>query len=501
MKKIILLFLSTTLLFAQEQILIDENFHDWEKISTYYEDASSDNLTGEFDFKSFWVTNDNEYLYFRIQTTDKITLVNNNYLTLYIDTDNNLNTGKNINGLGAELEYTLGLRSGKIYSNVERIIYNRDVGFIGAPTFSSNDFEFVIKIDSSSKELSLSPNDTISIKFVGYTSSQLNNYYDLTPDLGGFEYVMKNSEVNKLPRYTLAKESNNHLRIMAYNVARDGITSVENTTEFSHIFKTIQPEIIGLTEVYESSSQQIADRIEFFIPSADAQKWYNKKEGEYDIVLISRFQITKSATIHSEIGHDASGAFLLDLRPKYNTDLLVIVSHPKCCNGSEEDQKRQNQFDAIISFIRNSTDSLSQFKILPNTPIVIMGDMNLVGDSRQYETLITGDIKNNEIYGEDFIPDWDNSSFDDAIPYVTNTGMTYTTNPGSFPPGRLDFVVYSGSVMDDVNSYVFDTNKLSNVQLSENGLSSTDTKVSDHLPLVVDFNFTPITAVKKKIIR
>ena len=79
--------------------------------------------------------------------------------------------------------------------------------------------------------------------------------------------------------------------------------------------------------------------------------------------------------------------------------------------------------------------------------------------------------------------------------------MTYTTNPGSFPPGRLDFIVYTNSVLKEENSFIFDTKKLTSEQLLKYGLSEKDTEVSDHLPVVVDFNLTPITNVKKKISR
>jgi hypothetical protein len=162
------------------------------------------------------------------------------------------------------------------------------------------------------------------------------------------------------------------------------------------------------------------------------------------------------------------------------------------------DEKRQNQFDAIMGFIRDAVNVGGSLTISPNIPIVIMGDMNLVGDVRQYQTLITGNIYYNGTYGEDFTPDWDGGNLDDAIPYVTNTGMTFTTNPGGYPPGRLDFVVYSGSVMGIVNSYIFDSGNLTNDQLSQFGLDAADTKVSDHLPVVVDFDLSPITGFKKK---
>lgn len=497
MKKLLLFFLFVSFLFAQNRILIDENYDDWNDVPNLHEDPSGDNSSGTFDFKTMWVTNDDDYLYIRIQTTQKITLVDNNYMTIFIDTDNNSGTGKSVNGIGAELQYTFGTRSGKAFLSVETNIEYDDIGFVGAPTFSGNDFEFVIRRDSRISGADLFQSSTIKIVMAGYTSSSLTDYYDKTPDSGGFQYTFQSGQVDPPPTYSISKTNAGYLRIMAYNVEQDGIIETNKTTEFSHIFRSIEPEIIGIVESYDASSQQVADRIEFFLPSGEGQNWYNKKEVS-DIVLVSRFQIKQSFPIDSDVGHDASGAFLLDLRPKYDSDMLVIVAHPKCCSGDLNDEKRQNQFDAIMGFIRDAVNVGGSLTISPNIPIVIMGDMNLVGDVRQYQTLITGNIYYNGTYGEDFAPDWDGGNLDDAIPYVTNTGMTFTTNPGGYPPGRLDFVVYSGSVMEIVNSYIFDSGNLTNDQLSQFGLDAADTKVSDHLPVVVDFDLSPITGFKKK---
>jgi endonuclease/exonuclease/phosphatase family metal-dependent hydrolase len=498
MNKILLILFLASILFAQERILIDENFSDWNNINTFYEDPIGDNQYGEFDFQTMRITNDEEYLYLSIQTTEEINLVSNNFIALLIDTDNNVSTGKLSGGIGAELEYIFGMRQGKSYLPDENIVDHSDIGFIGSPTFTSDEFEFAIKRKSYLSGLPLFTNDTIKLKFISYTSISFSDYYDQSPDTSGYEYVFKESESDLLPAYSIEKEDSNYLRMLAYNIERDGIIETGNTTEFGHIFGAIKPEIIGFTEIYEHTSEKVADRMEFFLPSGEGEAWYHEKEGEYDIVLLSRYPIKESFTIESEASHDASGAFLLDLRPKHDTDILVIVAHPKCCGGTEEDEKRQNQFDAIISFLREAVTPGGILTIQDNIPIVIMGDMNLVGDSRQYETLITGDIEYNDIYGDDFIPDWDGSDLDDAIPFVTNTGMTYTTNPRSFPPGRLDFLVYTGSVMTKINSYVFDTSRLTDDQLAEYGLVEEDTKVSDHLPVVVDFDITPITDVKKK---
>ena len=497
MKKVLFFFLFVSFLFAQNRILIDENYDDWSDVAALHEDPSGDNSSRTFDFKTMWVTNDEDFLYIRIQTTQKLNLVDYNYMTIFIDSDNNPGTGKSINGIGAELQYTFGTRSGKAFLSGETNIEYDDIGFIGAPTFSSNDFEFVIKRNSRILGTDLFQSSTINIVMVGYKSSSLSDYFDKTPDSGGFEYTFQSGDVDPPPAYSISKTNVGYLRLMAYNVEQDGIIETNKTTEFSHIFKAIEPEIIGIVESYDASSQQVADRIEFFLPSGEGQNWYNKKEVS-DIVLVSRFQINQSFPIDSDVGHDASGAFLLNLRPKYDSDMLVIVAHPKAFSGQENDEKRQNQFDAIMGFIRDAMNEGGNLTISPNIPIVIMGDMNLVGDVRRYTTLITGDIFYNGTYGEDFAPDWDGGNFDDAIPYVTNTGMTFTTNPGSYPPGRLDYVVFSGSVMEEVNSFVLDSKKLSDTELTQFGLNKNDTEVSDHLPVIADFDLSPIVGIKKK---
>lgn len=503
MKRLIILLLFTTFLFAQDGILIDEDLSDWENVSTMYSDPPDDGTGGNanIDFGNMWITNDDEYVYFRIQSGREITLVDyafaTNFMYLYIDTDNDPNTGKSFNGIGAELEYSLANRRGKTFINGERNVSHSDIGFLGAPTFSAKQFEFALRKDVTISGSPLFPNNKIKVVFAAFTSTSLTDTYDLLPDNSGFEYEFISNAELPIPDYSIRKTNPGYLRVMAYNIQQDGITDQSKTTEFHHIFDAIEPEIVGFTEVYDASSQAVADRLEFFLPSGEGQDWYNEKEVS-DIIIVSRFQIKQSFPIDSDVGHDASGAFLLDLRPKYDSDMLVIVSHPKCCGGRENDDKRQNQFDAIIAFLRDAVNNGGDLTIQPNIPIVIMGDMNLVGDSRQYETLITGDIKINGNYGEDFAPDWDGGNLDDAKPYATNTNMTYTTNPGGFPPGRLDFIVYSGSVMEMVNSYIIDSKKLDSFELSQYGLSPDDTEVSDHLPVVADFDLSPITDIKKK---
>ncbi len=74
--------------------------------------------------------------------------------------------------------------------------------------------------------------------------------------------------------------------------------------------------------------------------------------------------------------------------------------------------------------------------------------------------------------------------------------FTWYDENNPFSPGRLDYIVYSGSVMELVNSYSLFTLGLSQNELGEHALESRDAvNASDHLPLVADFKFRDITGI------
>jgi hypothetical protein len=154
--------------------------------------------------------------------------------------------------------------------------------------------------------------------------------------------------------------------------------------------------------------------------------------------------------------------------------------------------------DEFMAFVRDSKNQVSDIPITENTPIVVLGDMNMVGYSEQLRTILDGDIKDNDNYGDDFSPDWDNTPFDDSKPWTIGRPMAFTwySEGETFSPGRLDFLIYTGSVMIQKNSFVLFTKGMTETQLSNFGLQANDNiNSSDHLPVVADFEFTEITTV------
>ena len=79
-----------------------------------------------------------------------------------------------------------------------------------------------------------------------------------------------------------------------------------------------------------------------------------------------------------------------------------------------------------MAFVRDARTPGGQIDLDTGTPVVITGDLNLVGFARQLETLLTGDIADEGAHGPDFTPDWDGTDLLDVIARQTEKRMSYT---------------------------------------------------------------------------
>ena len=113
---------------------------------------------------------------------------------------------------------------------------------------------------------------------------------------------------------------------------------------------------------------------------------------------------------------EANLAVLLDTEEEFGKKMLMVNAHPPA--GGDDDGK-QAEIDAIMAFIRDAREPGGELTLNENTPVVIAGDMNLVGRIGQLTTFLTGDISNNELQGEDFAPDWDGSALTSITPRLS----------------------------------------------------------------------------------
>lgn len=465
-----------SLILGQESIFIDGIFTDWDDKDPVFVDNSGDGQNNGIDIKKVWVHNDQSYLYFRFELTKEINLQEGNEFAIYIDYDNNINTGFKINGIGAEVRYFFGERFGVIQDNNDFEFVNfLPVGMLVAPSVSSNQFEISMAREINDSGINISAQSTIAFRL----EDNSFNGDEAPDDLEGILYDLDMEYVTSISDPQLEFPSSGEFRLMSYNIENDQLFDPARRAAFERIFKATQPDIIAFQEIRDFNSLQTKNLIEQFLPG---EEWFHKKHG-FDIVTISKYPINFSQSV------DGNAAFYLNMNGE---ELVLINCHLPCC---ENDNDRQTEVDIIMEYIRDLKEGQGDYNVEEGTPIIIAGDMNFVGDSNQPYTFLTGDILNNGFYGPDFSPDWDETDLADANPYATNSfgNFTWINENGSFFPGKLDWVIYTDSRLSLENSYALYTPGLTSELLQEFNLQSSDAIfASDHLPIITDFAYSTV---------
>ena len=476
---IYLIILCHSFIFSQRvsaPIMIDGLFNDWTAINIANIDELGDG--GEEDFEYLKIANDNSFLFIFLEFQfDEVLMQDWNDIHLYIDADGNSETGNPIHGIGAELDWCFGCKSGQFYIVDEIIeIYQNDLTLRIAPTITDERFEIAISRSSAILTMDGTQEPT-TIKIVLQGSG---DDPDILPDeLGGIEYEFDPTPVPSPEIITLEKNEIEHVRILSYNVWSDGLFNSERQPRFERIIKALEPDIMGFQEAYDDND--IEALFEDWLPGVN---WHVSSEwnGNY---VVSRYPILYQGN-HSW----RSMGVLLDTEEDLGAPLFFINSHFSCCGANEN---RQEQVDELMGVIRDLKDSVGPFTLESGTPIVHVGDFNFVGYRQQLTTLTDGDIVDEASYGIDFLPDWDDSHLTDLFSRHTHIRMGYTwrKDNSEWNPGKLDYILYTDSVLEPAKHFVLNTLAMSEEDLSFYNLDLEDTKkASDHLPRIMDISTT-----------
>ena len=301
---------------------------------------------------------------------------------------------------------------------------------------------------------------------------------------------------------------------MSWNVKLSSIlppNGVRNES-FARIVRAIDPDVIALQEVMAPNLEaQLTRLMNGYIPLEGNRSW--QVHTVSDNVIISRYpmrwrggEMTVSYPL-PEAGlpdfHYGFAATLLEL-PE-NVGLLAVAMHNKSGGDENDVRLRQIHADAIVRWMRDSRDSEQENSIPDYTPIVILGDMNAVPNASlaPLETLLTGDIADEEAFGPDISIDWDGTDITDARPShnaLEREYYTWRNDDLPFLPSALDRILYTDSVMTVRHCFVLNTMTLSTDELVILGLQRSDTlydgnpRYYDHLPLVVDFDVGSVSS-------
>lgn len=301
------------------------------------------------------------------------------------------------------------------------------------------------------------------------------------------------------------------LRVMCWNVRLESVVPPdgERSASFIRIVRAVDPDLIALQEIMRpDSTEKISSLMDSEFPLPDGKSW--SVHSVADNMLISRFPLRRTAGElvakypYPELGvpdfHYGYAAALLKGHDNHSDlDFYVVAMHNKSGVGEENERLRQLQSDSIARWIRDVRDDASPIALATGTPIVILGDMNVLTNAsfQPFETLLTGNIIDEANFGSDFDIDWDGTDLADARPSHNGRGeyfYTWRMDDIQFDPGALDRVIYTDSVLSIEQSVVLDTTTMPAEDLSSVGLFRNDVLFGgkpgffDHLPLIVDFS-------------
>ena len=400
-------------------------------------------------------------LIFCLVLSSPISLQRNNDLVLVLDADADPETGRPLGGVGAEVVWHFGKRTGEIHraARVEKITAY-DLGMVTAPTTAASAFE--VSLDPEMPEL------------YPLLTAPVLNWAVLSKDkvAANGSLAWKNEPYDAAGG-TSPPPAGPAVRVLSYNVLRNGI--VREPALYDRILRALRPDIIALQEVYGADTPTLAERFGKILGGDWAVT------AHADLVVASRYPLLASRPVLGNL------AVVVDLTATpIEAPLRLLNLH---LPASRRDRERQWEADALIAFLRDSGQGEDPFAS-PSSPLVVLGDFNFVGDPGQLDTLLRGAIVNRERFGADFPPDNDGTDLTDLVPRHSSAPEVYTwwAKGGKAPyyPGRLDFILYSDATLSP-SGFILRSESLGSAVLDSLKLERFDTsRASDHLPLVID---------------
>ena len=480
----------SSFLYSGHPITIDGLFDDWAEVDISYSDSQGDGV--DADFADIKITYDNDFLFIYFNVHDGEYLMQDwNEFHLYIDADNDTTTGYYINGIGAEMDWLFGDRSGSYYIMDGIIdIYQNDLTLRMAPTITNHEFE--ICISRNSNVLTMDGTQVLVEGKVILTDTGPNA--DQIPDEnGGISFSIGEDYIMPPTPISFDKRDETDIRLVTHNVWNSSLLDPNYEVYFQRIYQALDPDIVALQEMYENTNQ-LHSLFNDWFPD---EQWYVSSQFR-DNIIISKYPVLEEDYFTSS---ERTMVAMLNTEDDLGSNLMIFNAHLACCNN---DESRQYDADEFVSNWRDWRENDNgPFTLTEGTPFVYVGDFNLVGYRQQLTTFTEGDIEDENTFGDDYNLDWDNTSIADLFSRHSHIRMGYTWrwDNSSFSPGKLDYVLYTDSVLDTSKHFVFNTLTMDSASLAEYGLEEMDSyNSSDHSPRVLDIKIPADVEIGEAVI-
>ena len=281
------------------------------------------------------------------------------------------------------------------------------------------------------------------------------------------------------------RQSTDSFRLASYNVFFDELFQFSNRAELIRFVNAVDADVYTFQEVFASSTEA-GDIFDQIAPLPTGSWQVHKGRNQ---LIVSRFPLSLRLT-NVPGGTRGIAMAQVDLPDEhFSNDMYILNNHFPCCDSGEN--QRIVESVAIVEWMADALTPGGNINLTADTAVAVVGDLNTVGGPVPRSNLLNG-------IGS-LRTDWDGSSMTDASPTHNAAGLvdyTWRDDFSPFPPGILDYVMYTDSVISAEYSFILNPSMMSDAELAATGLIATDimrTKNSfnfvdfDHLPLIVDF--------------
>lgn len=356
-----------------------------------------------------------------------------------------------------------------------------------APTYAADEVEMRLRrhVELTGTNIETFANSAFSMRvvesgadgFVGLSSDPVRVEF-ANRDLGTHDLqVSIDSPAGQVARSRIVgsiRRATGSVRVMSWNVERGHM--FEDAASFARVIRAVNPHVICFQEVGDGNgARDIQHWLETNVSAPEGWDVYMKPTT--GTAVATRLASVRTGPVLMPAiegsNHPVRASMTL---VGYGGKRIVVTSvHLKCCGrtGDRNDQKRIAETKLIRETIAESVQRDHAAGIL------VMGDFNLVGSRTPLDNLLTGS-------------DLDGSDLLDVEPFRLHSRTSTTwREPGQpFLPGRLDFGLVSDSTIGVMNSFVFDSSRLTKEEMNAYGVQRDDTaNASDHLPIVVDLKW------------
>lgn len=480
-------------------VLPDGELGEWEGLAPAWVDPSGDAAPGRLDLGELHIADDGEALFLALDVRRETILQDGpdepagTDLTLFLDQDADAATGLPVGEMGAEVEVRFGRREVLLHGQGDEpeVLTPGAFGVQTLPTHSATRFEIRLPLPRSHRS-------SLRLVLRDGTGDRLS-------DAG---FVLYRPSPTPLPPPEPipldrpgaegASEEAGTVRLLSLNFNRrldEEDSDPADGEAAARLLRATRPDVVNLQELYRWSAEQARAWVAEVLPptrrSAASKsdeiepRWYAAKNA--DCVTVSRFPITASAPLDGNlvVALDLPAALASKDR---STDLVVFNAHTPCC---EDDAGRDREMDHFAATWRDLLRGRGPFPVARDVAAVFLGDFNLVGFRRQLEALRDGALVD-PAAGPRFSPGRSQGSLAVVPLRHSHARQAYTWRDDSSPyaPGRLDWIFYTGDVLEPLRSYILDTTTMPPDALERWRLRPGDSlRASDHRVLVVDFRW------------